>query len=72
MDSAIEARVLAAARRGSGGRRQAARVKAIGRLIAWFSTERRIRRAIDEAMRVDEHRLSNLGRASGNIERTDR
>jgi hypothetical protein len=72
MDSAIEARVLAAASRGTGGRRQAARAKAVGRLIAWFRTERRIRRAIDEAMSLDDRPPSAIGRPSGNVGRAAR
>jgi uncharacterized protein YjiS (DUF1127 family) len=47
---------------------QAAPVKAVNRLFAWIRNKRRIRRAIDELMALDDRMLSDIGLTRGSIE----
>ena len=67
----IAARLLAESK-GSAGRRQATRAPVLGRLIAWFRNELRIRRGIDELMTLDDRMLSDIGLTRGSIEHAAR
>lgn|SRR5262245_4917906 len=68
----IAARLLAAGSRGSAGRRQATQAPVLGRLIAWFRNERRIRRGVDELMALDDRMLSDIGLTRGSVEHAAR
>jgi uncharacterized protein YjiS (DUF1127 family) len=67
----IAARLLAGSR-GPTGRRQATWAPVLGRLIAWFRNERRIRRGIDELMALDDRMLSDIGLTRGSFEHAAR
>jgi uncharacterized protein YjiS (DUF1127 family) len=64
----IDARMLAISRRDVSARRKTVRLDALRRLIAWFTTERRIRRTIDELSELDNDMLSDIGLTRGEIE----
>jgi uncharacterized protein YjiS (DUF1127 family) len=68
----IEARHWPAESQDSTAPWQAAPVKAVNRLFAWIRNKRRIRRAIDELMALDDRMLSDIGLARGNIEHAAR
>jgi uncharacterized protein YjiS (DUF1127 family) len=68
----IEARDWPAESQDSTAPWQAAPVKAVNRLFAWIRNKRRIRRAINELMALDDRTLSDIGLTGGNIEHAGR
>jgi uncharacterized protein YjiS (DUF1127 family) len=71
--STIAPRPLPAKQPGSAAQPwHAAPVQAIKRLIARIRNERRIRRAVDELMALDDRTLADIGLTRGDVERVVR
>jgi uncharacterized protein YjiS (DUF1127 family) len=65
---AIEDPASATAHLASGGRRQSALAKSMGRWIARIRKERRIRRGIEEMMALDDRMLRDIGVSRSDVE----